>query len=390
MGLGEILRRSAGLERRGAEYSIGDPALAEFLGVGTRSTAGQHVTETNALGLTAFYRAVSLISGTLGALPWKTYRTLRDGTRERAASWLDDPGAPVGLTPYAWRELLYVHLCTWGNYYGEIVRNGAGGIMGLRPYHPSLVTVEIDRANGQKRFRVRVDGESREFNPLTMLHIPALSTDGIRGLAPLTVARNSIGAGLAGDEAAARMFENGATIAGLVTTEEEVTEPEAQTIAASLNGKLTGARNAGKIAFVNRQLKFSPWTQTMEDAQFLESRAFQVEEIARFFGLPKVLLAEDGASTWGSGIAELVRGLEKFTFRPWAARVEAALSTLLEGGRFVEIDFAGLLAPSPADELEIMEREINIGLLTLDEARRIKNRPPLTPATEPEEEVVEP
>jgi HK97 family phage portal protein len=388
MGLADILRRSAGLEVRGTEYSIGDPALAEFLGIGARSSAGQHVTETTALGLTAFFRAVSLISGTLGALPWKTYRTLRDGTRERASSWIDDPGAPVGLTPYAWRELLYVHLTTWGNWYGEIVRNGAGGIMGARPYHPSLVTVEVDRDNGQKQFRVRVNGETRVFSPLEMLHIPALSTDGIRGLAPLTVARNAIGAGLAGDESAARMFENGATIAGLVTTEEEVTEAEATTIATSLNGKLTGARNAGKIAFVNRQLKFSPWTQTMEDAQFLESRAFQVSEIARFFGLPKVLLAEDGASTWGSGIAELVRGLEKFTFRPWAARVEGALSTLLEGGRFVEIDFAGLLAPSAAEVTANMAREIEVGILTVDEARRLLNRPPLNPATEPATEEV--
>lgn len=376
MNLGSILRRSAGLEHRSAEYTMGDPAFAEFLGVGTRSSAGQHVTEATAMGLTAFYRSVSLIAGTLAALPWKTYREHRDGTRERADSWLDDPGAVVGMTPYAWRELLYLHLTTWGNWFGQRVPGGAGQVMGMRPLHPGRVTVLVDD-KGSKRFRVRFDDGTRELTALEVLHIPALSVDGIRGMAPLTVARNAIGSGLAGDEAAARMFENGALLSGLVSTDEDIPPEDAKTISDGLNLKMTGTRNAGKVVFVNRALKFSPWTQTAEDAQFLESRAFQVEEIARFFGLPKVLLAEDGASTWGSGIAELVRGLEKFTFRPWAARVEAALNTTLDGGKFLELDFAGLLAPSASEVTQNMLAEIQAGTLTVDEARRILNRPPL-------------
>jgi len=195
---------------------------------------------------------------------------------------------------------------------------------------------------------------------------------------------DAIGAGLAGDEAAARMFENGAMLAGLLTADgEDVDEGEAKILADQFNAKATGARNAGGVRFVNRSLKFTPWTQTAESAQFIESRAFQVSEIARFYGLPKVLLAEDGASTWGSGIAELVRGLEKFTFRPWAARIEAALSQTLDGGRFLEIDFAGLLAPTEAEATANMLSEIQAGILTVDEARRLKNRPPLTPAPEP-------
>lgn len=388
--LTSILRRSAGLPELRADLSVADPALAEYFGIGTRSSAGQHVTESTALGLTALYRAVSLISGTLAALPWKTYRTMPDDTRERVTgSWVDDPGAVVGLTPFAWRELALTHLALWGNFYGLQVRSDVGALLGLRPLHPAAVSIEVDPVTGEKTFKVTLTNrDQRRFSAIDVLHIPALSTDGVRGLSPLTVARNAIGSGLAGDEAAARMFENGALIAGLVTTEEDVEGPEATAIATQLNGKLSGARNAGKIAFVNRALKFTPWTQSAEDAQFIESRAFQVEEIARFYGLPKVLLAEDGASTWGSGIAELVRGLEKFTFRPWAARVEQALSTLLPKGQFVEIDFAGLLAPSETEATANLVAEITAGLLTVDEARRIKNRPPLAPTPTPTPEVV--
>lgn len=384
--IGAILRRAAGLPERRSNTLIGDPALADYLGIGARSTAGQAVTEVTALGLTAFYRAVSLIAGTLAALPWKSYRVLEDDSRERVKTWLDDPGAVVGLTPFAWRELCLTHLTMYGNFYGRHRYSEAGGLIGLEPLHPRSVSIQVDRSSGEKSFRVSLaDGTSADLSTLDLTHITALSTDGVRGLSPLTIARNAIGSGLAGDEAAARMFENGATIAGLVTTEEDVTEDEAKTIAASLNEKLTGARNAGRIAMVNRALKFSPWSQTAEDAQFIETRAFQVEEIARFYGLPKVLLAEDGASTWGSGIAELVRGLEKFTFRPWAARIEGALTARLPRGQFLELDFAGLLAPSEAEVTANMLAEITAGTLTVDEARRLRNRPPLTPAPAPVE-----
>lgn len=375
----EILRRSSGLS--GRELSVGDPALAAYFGAGTRSTAGQRVSEDTALGLTAFYRAVSLIAGTMAALPWKTYRTLPDDTRQRVPSWIDNAGASAGLSPFAWRELLLTHAAMWGNWYGVHVYGGAGQIVDMVPCHPARVQVEVDRTSGERTYRVSLaSGEQRTFTALDLTHIMGLSTDGIRGVSPLSVARNAIGSGLAGDEAAARMFESGALISGLVTTEEDVDPTEADVISSDLNAKASGAHNAGRWVFVNRALKFQPWTQTAEDAQFIESRAFQVEEIARFYGIPKVLLDADGASTWGSGIAELVRGLEKFTFRPWAARIESVLSMSMDAARFVEIDFAGLLAPSETEATANLLAEVAGGTLTVDEARRIKNRPPLAAA----------
>jgi HK97 family phage portal protein len=178
------------------------------------------------------------------------------------------------------------------------------------------------------------------------------------------------------------MFGNGALIGGLVTTEEDVTEDEARAIKSDLNRRTLGVKNAGDVAFVNRTLKFTPWTTSSKDAQFLESRAHQVEEIARAYGVPKVLLAQDGASTWGSGIAELNRGLAKFTLMSWTTRIEQRLSRLLARPRFVEFDYAGLMQGAPAEEITLLIEQVNAGLLTPNEARAIRNLPPLPVSAE--------
>ncbi|MGH6692186.1 MAG: phage portal protein, partial [Gammaproteobacteria bacterium] len=181
-----------------------------------------------------------------------------------------------------------------------------------------------------------------------------------------------------GDRAAARMFGNGAMIAGLVTPDEDVDEDEAKVIKAGLDKKVGGWENAGELAFVNRKLKFSPWTMSAEDAQFLESRAFQIEDVARWFGVPPHLLGQTEKQTsWGTGVAEQNRGLARFTLLPWTTRIEQRLSRLLPAPRFVEFEYAGLEKPVPEQEIELLIKQVAAGILTVDEARKIRNMPPL-------------
>lgn len=341
--------------------------------------AGEAVTPQTSLGLTAVYRSVSIIAGTIASLPLKSYRTLQDGSRERVTSFLDDPGGPDGPTAYEWKETLVAHLLLHGNAYGLHLYNGAGAIGGLQLLEPSAVEVKRDETQpGRVLYAVTLaGGDKREFTSNDLTHIRAMTVDGFKGLSPISLARTAISTGLAGDKAAARMFRNGMLVGGLVTTDEDMTEEEARTAKEGLDKKLAGTNRAGDIAFVNRNLKFSPWTMNSADAQFIESRGFQVEEIARLFGVPKVLLAEDGASTWGSGIAELLRGMQRFTLAGWTSRIEGRLSRLLSNPRFVEFDYAGLLAPTPSEVTENMAAEIEAGLLTVNEGRKILNREPL-------------
>ena len=366
----------------GPSFSIGDPALAAWLGIGASTQAGTSVTETSALGLTAVYRSVSIISGTIAGLPLKTYRTLPDGTRERVSTFLDNPHP--SLTPFEWVETVLVHLLLWGNAYLLHIYGGAGQVLGLQPLHPSAVTVELD-ADGHKLFTVALqDGKTRPYGEADLTHIPALGTDGVRGLSPISACREAIGTGLAGDAAAARMFGNGLTVSALVSAEaEQLDENDAKTLVAGLKSRLTGTHNAGDVAFVNANIKVQQLAMTAEDAQFLEGRTFQIDEVSRLYGVPKVLLSQDGASTWGTGIAELNRGLAKYTLMAWTSRVEQKLSRLLSRSTTCEFDYAGLFQGTPQEEIELLALQVEKGLLTANEARAIRNLPPLPEAPPP-------
>lgn len=361
--------------------SVADPALAEFFGIG-QSNAGVPVNETTALALSAVFRAVSIISGTIASLPMPTIRTLNNGTREVTGSFLDNPAGPGSLTPFEWKELALIHLLLHGNAYLLHIYNGAGALAGLWPVHPLAVSITLDfvrRPLDGKVFTVTLDdGTTRQFTSDDLTHVPALSTDGRQGLSPMAIARNSLGTAIAGDRSAARMFANGALITGIVTPEEDITEAEATVIKDGLRAKMLGTENAGDIAVINRKLKFTPWSLSAEDAQFIQSRQFQIEEIARWYGVPPHLLMQTEKQTsWGTGIAEQNAGLARYSLMPWTIRLEQRLTLLLTGRRVVEFDFTGLERPSPVDEINLLIQQVDAGLMTVNEARRIRHLPPV-------------
>ncbi|MEZ5411040.1 MAG: phage portal protein [Acidimicrobiales bacterium] len=356
--------------------SISDPATAEYFQVGTSNYSGVVVGESAALGISAVYRAIALISGSIASLPGHVVRTHDDGTKERVDSWLDDPG--FMQTRYEFWETVLTHLLLHGNAFLLHIHGGAGQIVSMQIVHPLSVSVKLDSAMN-KVYEVTLDnGTKQAFDDLTMTHIPALSTDGLRGLSPITVARNSLGIAVAGDRAAARMFSNGPLIAGMVTPEDDLSEDDAKAIKAGLDAKVAGYENAGQIPVINRKLKFTPWTMSNEDAQFLQSRQFQIEEIARWYGVPPYeLMQTEKQTSWGTGIEAQQRGLARQVLGPWAVRVEQRITRLLPDGDKFEFDFSGLERPTPAEEIALLIQQVQGGLLTVNEARRVRNMPPI-------------
>jgi HK97 family phage portal protein len=359
--------------------------MAAFFSVGPQNLAGVPVNESTALGLSAVWRSVSLISGTIASLPMRTLREV-EGRTEQVSSFLDNPGGPGpdSLTPFEWTEQVLAHLTIHGNAYLAHVFNGAGALAGLVPFHPLAVAPEWEKDDagkltGRKLFKVsQVAGSDVTFDSSQMTQIMGLSLDGLKGLSPITVGRNSLGTALAGDRATARMFGSGPLIAGLVTPEDDITEDDAKAIKADLTAKMTGTENAGQIAVINRKLKFTQWQSTNADAQFLESRQFSIEEIARWWGIPPFeLMQTEKQTSWGTGIESQQRGLGRTVLSPWAQRVDQRLSRLLPRGQWVEFDFAGLERANPEDEIRLLLEQIAGGLLTVDEARAIRNLPPL-------------
>lgn len=379
------------------DFSIGDPALAAYFNVGASAWAGVAVNETSALGLTALFRCVSLIAGSIAGLPLKSYRELPEGTRERVKSIFDDPAGSSGLTKFEWTELVVAHLLLHGNAFLLHEYGGAGQLAGLLPVHPSVVTVKRPETNLEKEAfgkwgRLYVvsmaDGSERKFSPEDFTHIPALSMDGLRGISPVEAHRQAISCGLAGDKAAARMFGSGMMLSGVVSADEDLAEEDAQTIIDSLKSKGAGTDHAGDVAFINAAVKFTPWAAPAKDAQFIESRVHQVEEVCRIFGVPPHLVGQTEKQTsWGTGVAEQNRGLHRYVLMAWTSRIEQRLTRLLPQPRFVEFDYAGFLQPAPEIEIPLLIQQVQAGLLTVDEARAIRNLPPLgAPAPAPDGE----
>lgn len=353
------------------------PAFAAYFGIGAND-AGVPVTEQTALGVASVYRAVSLVSGTIGGLPLPTFRQIDDGSRQQVSSFLDDrPAGPlVDMTPMEWKETLVAHLLLWGNSYLLHVVTEGGSLVGAVPYHPSAVHVDWERINGvatgRKQFTVSdVDGRTRILTQDEMTHIPGLASDGLRGYSVLTVARNSLGKGIAADRAAARAYSSGATISGIVSPEDDVQEFEATEIKRQLDSKVAGWEHAAEIAVVNRRLKFQPWTMSMVDAQFIESRQFEVTEVARWFGVPPHLLMDPGAvSTWGTGVEIQNRSLARYALQPLTTRIQQRVSRMLARPRHVEFDYSALVRPAAEVDIPLQISLVDAGLLTPNEARR--------------------
>lgn len=368
-------------ERAEPQLGIGDPALAEYLGIGTVSTAGIPISEHSALELSAVWRCVNLIAGTIAGLPLKTYR--REGeTKKQVPSFLDSPHPD--MTQFEWTETVMAQALLWGNNFLLHIHGGAGQVVGLAPLHPGAVAVRVDRELG-KVFKVhQKDGEPRDFTAVDLTHVPALNYDGLVGLSPIGVARQSMGTAAASDRAAARMFKNGLLLGGIITPKESLSKTQFGKLLAGIRKK-SGADSAGDVAAFPVNVDFKPWTMNAVDAQFLESRHYGIEEMARWYGVPRELLSANGASSWGSGIQELVRGWQRFCLFSWTSRLEQRLSRLLPKNQFCEFDYSGLLQPSPETEIELLIRQVESGILTVDEARAIRNLPPKDePEPEPE------
>jgi HK97 family phage portal protein len=381
-------RRAARSERateRSASFSVSDPALLAALG----RVPGEVISAHGAMSLSAWYRGVALIAGSIASLPLRTIEESPDGTRTPVGSFLDTPGGDM-LNPFAWKEACLIYLLNHGNLYLQHRYNGAGALSSLYPVHPFCVVPEWDDTRpGGKVFHVNVTrmvggraiSESYDLDASSMTQIMGPSLDGLYGLSPITMARLSLGTTAAGEKAANRQFTNGGLISGMVTpiADEELDPTEAAKIKEDIEVRVLGAENAGSIPVINRKLQFSPWQLSAADAQFIESRTFQVIEISRWLGVPPHLLSEtEKATSWGSGIAEQNQGLARYTLMPWTKRIDAALTPLITNPRrCAEFDYDQFVKPSPVDETTMLNTAVNGGWMTPNEARARRGLPPI-------------
>ncbi|GIJ51312.1 portal protein [Virgisporangium aliadipatigenens] len=343
--------------------------------------AGVVVTPQSSMRMSAVWRCVAVTAGVSSALPLHVYA---DGSKKRLKEPLLAEPHPELTRLELWR-LTYVHRLLWGNGYLQKVRNRVGQVVELWPVRPWRVTpgrVKPRSSNPSGKVFAVVDDEGRtqDLTSREILHLPHLSIDGTEGLSPIGAARQAVGLAQAAEASGSRFFGRGAQLSGVLQVEQRLTKDQAEALQNRWEARHSGTGNAHKIAVLDSNAKFAPITMPLRDAQFLETRQFQVPEIARFFGVPLFLLFETAKSTsWGTGLEQQAQGWVVFDLQPtWLAPTEQRISKeLLIPGREARYNVDGLLRGDSAARAAFYNVMRQVGAYSANDIRDRENLPPV-------------
>ena len=309
-------------------------AYSFFLG---NSISGKRVNERTSMQMTAVYSCVRILSEAVAGLPLHFYRYTDNGGKEKAADHplyflLHDEPNPE-MTSFVFRETLMTHLLLWGNAYAQIIRNGKGEVIGLYPLMPDRMGVERD-SKGQLYYEYTVSmedaptvkGSTVVLPPTEVLHIPGLGFDGLVGYSPIAMAKNAIGMAIACEEYGAKFFANGAQPSGVLEHPGTIKDPTR--VRESWQSTFGGSHNANKVAVLEEGMKYTPISISPEQAQFLETRKFQINEIARIFRVPPHMVGDLEKSSF-SNIEQQSLEFVKYTLDPWVSRWEQSMARSL-------------------------------------------------------------
>lgn len=350
------------------------------------STAGKNVNERSAMQMTAVYACVRILSEAIAELPLHLYRYKEDGGKEKAVdnvlyTLLHDEPNPE-MTSFVFRETLMTHLLLWGNAYAQIIRNGRGQIIALYPLMPNKMTVDRDQ-DGRIFYKYTKDNSEAKtmengsviLTPDEVLHIPGLGFDGLVGYSPIAMAKNAIGMAIACEEYGAKFFANGAAPSGVLEHPGVLKDPER--VRNSWNAAYGGSANSGKVAVLEEGMKYTPISISNEQAQFLETRKFQIDEIARIFRVPPHMVGDLDKSSF-SNIEQQSLEFVKYTLDPWVIRWEQGLHRSLftpaeKKTYFFKFNVDGLMRGDYASRMQGYSVGIQNGIFSVNDCRELEN-----------------
>lgn len=363
--------------------------LLELLGGNTGPT-GYSVNESSAMRVSAVYACVRLIAGSIAGLPLSVYRHQPNGDREKAddspLKYLLNAEPSPQFTAATWLEYITQSIALRGDSYTEIVRRGAEPVA-LVPHHPDCVAVTLK--NGRLQYAINdADQGIRGVEQESMLHVPGFGFNGQRGMSVIRYAAyQSIGIALAADDFSARLYANSATSRAVITAPGKFSIDQADMLRHQFSERYSGRDNVGKPMVLSEGLDIKPISMNATDAQLLEARKYQVIDIARAFGVPPhMIAAQETSSSWGTGIEQLTIGFVKFSLSGYLNRIQQEFNrklftTRARAGEFCEFNLEGLLKGDSAAEAAYMRQAIGgsqgPGWMTVNEARRFKNLPPI-------------
>ena len=362
--------------------SYDSPSYTYFFG---RSNAGKRVTDRTALQHIAVYACVRVLSEAIAQLPLHLYK-YNDKGKERVPQHPlyfllhDQPNSE--MTSFVFREVLMSHLLIYGNAYAQIIRNGRGDVLGLYPLMPDKMKVDRDEKNRLIYIYSRYDEANpnlKEQGDIVLyadevLHIPGLGFDGLVGYSPIALAKNAIGISIACEEYGASFFGNNANPSGVLEHPGVIKNPDKLRDAWH---RAYGGKNSHKVAVLEEGVKFTPISIPNNEAQFLETRKFQIEEIARMYRVPLHMLGDLDHATF-SNVEHLSLDFVKYSLAPWIVRWEqelqkALLSDSEKGQYFIKFNVDGLLRGDYASRMQGYSIGIQNGFLCPNDVRELED-----------------
>lgn len=383
-----LFERRAGLGQK-FHVSQTPPGYVDQWGGGWETPAGTRVTADGSLQVTAVFACTRILAETQAALPLLTYRRLGPGRGRARAE--EHPLYPVlhslpnpEMTSFNLRETLQGHLVLRGNCYAEIERDRGGRVVALWPLNPDRME-DIKRENGRLVYFYRVPdklgGQVKQLDQSLVLHVRSLGSNGIVGYSPIRLAMNAVGLALATEEFGGRFFGNGARPGGVLEHPQSLSDKAYDRLEKKFSNRHQGLENAQRLAILEEGMKYHEIGVKPDEAQFLETRKFQVTEIARLFRVPPHMLADLDRATF-SNIEHLSIEFVTFTLYPWLVNWEQEISrSLLTPAErktyFAEHLVSGLLRGDIKSRYEAYHVARTDGWMSANDIREVENQNPI-------------
>ena len=346
------------------------------------SGSGKSVSPSSAIQVSAVYACVRVIAETIASLPFHVYEATDEGSRKAVEHPLyrlihDEPN--LEMTSFVWRETMLTHLLLYGNSYCQIIRTGRSQIDSLYPLLPDHMEVDRDSAGTLTYTYSTNSGQTVKLRPEDVLHIPGLGFDGIMGYSPIALEKNAIGLGLAAEEYGSKFFSNGARPSGILTHPNTVKDPKK--LRDSWNAAYGGSNNSGRVAVLEENMSYTPISMPNSEAQFLETRKFQVSEICRIYRVPPHMVGDLEHATF-SNIEHQSISFAVHTIRPWVVRLEQSMNRALfsdkeKGVYYVRFNMDGLMRGDYKSRMEGYAIGRQNGWLSTNDIRDLENMNPV-------------
>nr|WP_082447669.1 phage portal protein [Youngiibacter fragilis] len=340
------------------------------------TSSGKTVNERTAMQTTAVYACVRILAETIASLPLHVYEHTSNGKEKaldhRLYRILHDEPNPE-MTSFVFRETLMSHLLLWGNAYAQIIRDGRGNVLSLYPLLPDRIVVDRN-SNGDLIYEYRNESGSIKLRREDVLHIPGLGFDGLVGYSPIAMAKNAVGMAIATEEYGATFFANGANPGGVLEHPGVVKDPKR--VRDSWNAVYQGSSNAHRVAVLEEGMKFQSIGIPPEQAQFLETRKFQTEEICRIFRVPPHLVASLDRATFSNIEHQSISFIDN-TIIPWVSRLEQSMQKALfsyddKKKYFVKFNLNGRLRGDAASRASFYQTMRQNGIMSANDIRELE------------------